>query len=93
MSAAAEIAELRLTEARMDAYSSEADILIRKLLPFYACDFVLADVPDGMWFPLPVGWQAGIAEPIRPCYGHPPRDRRGAVSVSIKTLRDIARNA
>ena len=92
MTAEFEIRELRRVEARMSADSAEADVLIRKLLPVYLCDFVLARVPDNMWFALPKNWQSGIDRPLRP---HPlpvPYTYRGAVGVSITTLRKIAEN-
>lgn len=91
MDAEAEIAALRFEEAQMESASSDADVLVRGLINSYACDFVLANVPDGMWFPLPRGWQAGLAEAIKPHYGKPPRALRGAVAVSLKTLREIAK--
>ncbi|HEV2225016.1 MAG TPA: hypothetical protein VGR84_18640 [Candidatus Acidoferrales bacterium] len=84
-----EIAELRIAEAEVDAVSAEADRIIRGLVGVYKCDFVLTNVPDGMWFPLPDGWQAGFSNPIVPRFGKPPRDYRGPVAVSIATLRRI----
>lgn len=85
-----QIVALRETERRMQAASAEADRLIRGLVGVYACDFVLADVPDGVWFPLPEGWQRGLADAIVPRQGRPPRGMRGAVAVSLATLRRLA---
>lgn len=90
MQAELEIAALRAVEARMSSESAEADLLIRGLMGVYACDFVLTTIPDGMWIPLPAGWQGGISSPLMPGRGELSRSRRGAVAVSIGTLRRIA---
>lgn len=79
-----EIAALRLAEAREGARTAEFDRLVRVLLPHYACDFILGDLPGLCWldpterFPL-------LRE------GPPPRDRRGYVVVSLVMLRMLAK--
>lgn len=85
-----EIAALRLAEARMETESREGDRLVRALLRHYACDFVIAHAPDGYWFKLPQFWQAGLSEPLRPNGLPVPKKLRGAVGLSIGTLRRIA---
>lgn len=86
-----EIAALRRGEARQEANSTEADRLIRELLPYYACDFVVAELPDGGYARLPVGWQSEISGPVEFHYGMPPRNERGAIAVSLATLRMLRR--
>lgn len=85
-----EILLLRQGEAVMQAESEEADRLVRSLLPRYACDFVVANMPDGCWCRLPWNWQNEINEPVQLRYGRPPSDLKGPVGVSLKTLRRLA---
>lgn len=92
--AAPEILSLRAEESRMTAEASEADRLCRDLMEIYACDWVVAEeLPLAAWAALPRGWQMGLAAPVALFPGHPAQDYRGAVAVSLATLRWIAREA
>lgn len=76
----------------MDAACVEADRLCARLLPVYACDFVLAEnMPIGAWARLPIGWQSGVNEPVTVEWGRLPRAVRGAIAVNLATLRALGR--
>lgn len=88
----AEIAALRAEERSVQEATSIADRICRDLVGRYACDFVcVATMPYQTWAKLPEGWQRmpNVKATIR--RGCPPRDLRGAVGVSLETIRWIAR--
>jgi hypothetical protein len=92
MSAAMDIAGLRAAERAMDMAAAEADRLCFGLMGRYACDFVLAEnMPLGCWVRLPSGWQSGVAGLVAVEWGKPPVGYRGAVAVSLETLRWLAK--
>jgi len=86
-----EIAALRQIEHRQVVQSAEADRLVYRLLSHYACDFVVSEIPPGGWVKLPRDWAMGVSEPVPFHYGFPPKTERGAVGVSLDTLRSLAR--
>lgn len=89
-----EILSLRGQESRMVAEATEADRLCRDLMDIYVCDWVIAEnLPLDAWASLPRGWQMGLAGPVEFFLGHPAHDYKGAVAVSLATLRRIAREA
>lgn len=76
----------------MQVESDEADKLCRVLVSRYACDFVIAqNMPYRTWGKLPKGWQIEITEPVIPVLGEPHKELRGAVAVSLDTLRWLGR--
>lgn len=85
-----EISVLRRIEARQQSESEEADRLIRALLPVYACDFVIAQIPDDHWVALPPGWQSGLSEAVVLWPGYPPKTYSGSVGLTLRTLRSLA---
>ena len=52
--------------------------------------FRVAEIPDGGYVRLPKNWQSGVF-PLYP--GWPSRAQKGAVAVSLNTLREIAHHA
>ena len=71
-----EIDALRREEWRQEVRFAEVDRLVRALLPHYACDFVVGEIPDGHW--------------LDPREGLPPRGRKGPVVASLAMMRRLA---
>ena len=79
-----EIDALRREEWRQEVRFAEVDRLVRALLPHYACDFVVGEIPDGHWLDPREGPVPMLRE------GLPPRGRKGPVVASLAMMRRLA---
>lgn len=94
MDAAAEISDLRATEAGVQRANERLGRLQNRLMRAHPGNLlVVGYLPLGTWAVLPAGWQSAVELRLTPRIGSVPRDIRGPVAISEEAAEMICRAA
>lgn len=94
LSVAAEIRELRETEARVQSANERMGRLQNRLMLAHSGNLlVVGYLPLGTWAELPVGWQGAAELRLTPRTGLVPRNIRGPVAISEDAAERICLTA